>query len=136
MSKIKAKVVTKPNPQIKSNSTQGKNIKTKLMNFKDKQNRSQIFQIISDNTSLTKSQVEQVFDELNKLIEGHLKKKGPGEFVIPKVGIKLRRIKKKPTKERLMHSPLIGKEVTINAKPARMAVKLTALKGLKDLVNK
>ena len=75
-------------------------------------------------------------DKLYELkIEKHLKKRGSGEFIIPKTGIKIRRIKKKATKERQMLSPLTGKEVTIAAKPARLSVKLTALKVLKEVVN-
>ena len=43
---------------------------------------------------------------------------------------------KAKTKARKMKSPLIDKEVTIPAKPARAAVKITALKTLKDAVAK
>ena len=138
---------TKPKAAVKSNSEVGtvgkvnvnmrvKTVKSKVAVYKDKQTRTQIFQTISENTHLNKNQVEGVFDELNRLIEGHLKKRGSGEFIIPKTGIKLRRIKKKPTKERTMVSPLTGKEVTISAKPARLSVKLTALKVLKEVVDK
>jgi len=63
-----------------------------------------------------------------------MKKRGSGELTIPKTGIKLRRIKKKATKARRMVSPLTSKEVTIAAKPARFAVKLSALKTLKEMI--
>lgn len=103
--------------------------------YKDKHTRSQALQLIADNTKLTKKQVEDVFDQLSKLIEGHVKRRGSGEFIVPKVGIKIKRVQKKATKKRTMVSPLTGQEVTINAKPARPAVKLTALKGLQELVD-
>ncbi len=145
MSKAKVKSIMKP--QAESSGTGKVNVNMKVKNikpksivksavYKDKQTRNEIFQIISENTNLNKTQIEGVFDELNKLIEGHLKKRGSGEFVIPKAGVKLRRIKKKPTKERRMLSPLTGQEVTIAAKPARLSVKLTALKILKEAVDK
>ncbi len=141
MSKTKAKTAVKSNSEMnavgKVNvNMRVKTVKPKVAVYKDKQTRTQIFQTISENTRLNKSQIEGIFDELNKLIEGHLKKRGSGEFIIPKTGIKLRRVKKKPTKERTMVSPLTGKEVTIAAKPARLSVKLTALKVLKEVVDK
>ena len=141
MSKAKTKAAVKYNQEI--NNTAGKvtvnmrvkNVKPKNSIYKDKQTRTEIFQAISETTKLNKSKVEEVFNELNKLIEGHLRKRGSGEFTIPKVGIKLLRIKKKPTKERTMFSPLTGKEVTIKAKPARTSVKLIALKVFKEVAN-
>ncbi len=141
MSKAKTKAAIKTNLET---NTAGKvtvnmrvnKVNSKIAIYKDKQTRTQIFQAISENTNLNRSQVEQVFDELNRLIEGHLRKRGSGEFTVPKTGIKIRRIKKKATKERTMVSPLTGKEVTINSKPARLSVKLTALKVLKEVVDR
>lgn len=101
---------------------------------KAKQTRIEILQSLAEQTNLTRTQVESLFDAMNKVIAGHMKKRGSGEFTIPKTGIKLRRIKKKATKERRMVSPLTGQEVTIAAKPARYAVKLTALKTLKEMI--
>lgn len=101
---------------------------------KDKQTRIEIMQTLAEQTNLNRSQVESVFDALNKAISGHMKKRGSGEFTIPKTGIKIRRVKKKASKARRMVSPLTGQEVTIAAKPARFAVKLTALKALKELI--
>lgn len=145
MSKAKAKpkAIVKSTSDVNSGGNVHVNMRIKTVKpkikvavYKDKQTRTQIFQTISENTHLNKNQIEGVFDELNRLIEGHLKKRGSGEFIIPKTGIKLRRVKKKPTKERTMVSPLTGKEVTISAKPARLSVKLTALKVLKEVVDK
>ena len=101
---------------------------------KDKQTRIEIMQAIANEANLSRVQVETVFDALNTIIEGHMKKRGSGEITIPKTGIKIRRIKKKATKARRMVSPLTGQEVTIAAKPARYTVKLSALKSLKELV--
>lgn len=102
--------------------------------IRDKQTRIQILQTLSANTGLSKTQVESVFSNLSDLIEGHMKPRGSGEFTIPMTGVKLRRVKKKSTKPRTMTSPLTGQEVVIPAKPARSAIKLTALKVLKDTV--
>ena len=101
---------------------------------KDKQTRVEILQALAEQTNLTRVQVESIFDAMNKIIAGHMKKRGSGEFTIPKTGIKLRRVKKKATKARRMVSPLTGQEVVIASKPARFAVKLTALKTLKEMI--
>jgi nucleoid DNA-binding protein len=143
MSKTKAKVATKANAKSITNNKITVNVRVKktakagdkVITYKDKHTRVEILQIIAENTGLAKKQVEGVFDELNKLIGGHLKKRGSGEFIVPKTGIKIKRIKKKATKQRNMVSPLTGQEVTINAKPARLSVKLTALKALQELVD-
>jgi len=96
-----------------------------------KQTRIEILRSIADNTGLPKVQVESVFSALTALLHAHMQKRGSGEFTVPVVGIKVRRIKKKATKSRKMVSPLTGQEALIPGKPARMAVKLTALKPLK-----
>lgn len=111
-----------------------KKVAPKIALQKDKQTRIEILQALAEQTNLTRVQVEGLFDALNDIIEGHMKKRGSGEITIPKTGIKIRRIKKKATKARKMVSPLTGQEVTIAAKPARYTVKLSALKTLKEMI--
>ena len=96
-----------------------------------KQTRIEILRSIADNTGLPKVQVESVFSALTALLQAHMQKRGSGEFTVPVVGIKVRRVKKKATKPRTMVSPLTGQEALIPGKPLRMAIKLTALKPLK-----
>lgn len=101
---------------------------------RDKQTRIEILKAIAATTDLSRGQVESVFLTLTTLIQSHLRKRGSGEFTIPMAGIKVRRVKKKATKSRKMVSPLTGKEVSIPGKPARHAVKISALKQLKEAV--
>lgn len=108
--------------------------KPKTNTQKDKQSRIEIMQTLAEKTNMTRVQIENVFDELNSVIASHMAKRGSGEIIIPKTGIKLRRVKKKASKARQMVSPLTGKEVTIAAKPARNGVRLSALKPLKEMV--
>ncbi len=98
---------------------------------RERQTRTEILRTIADNTGLPKVQIEAVFSALTDLLHSHMRKKGSGEFTIPMVGIKARRVKKKATKSRKMVSPLTGQEVVIAGKPARLAVKLSVLKPLK-----
>lgn len=100
--------------------------------MKDRQTRIEILQHISDQTGLKRVEVEAVFTEMAKLVKAHMKKQGSGEVMIPKLGLKIRKVRRKPTKQRVMVSPLTGKEVVIPPKPARDDVKLIALKDLKE----
>lgn len=126
---VKSRDKVKVNVKVKKEK-----VMAKTVTQKDKQTRVEILQTLAEQTNLTRVQVESLFDAMNKVIAAHMKKRGSGEFTIPKTGIKLRRIKKKATKARKMVSPLTGQEVVIAAKPARYAVKLTALKTLKEMV--
>ncbi len=104
------------------------------MIIRERQSRVEILQTISEETGLKRIDVEAVFTQMKKIVEGHLKKQGSGEVLIPKLGLKLRRIRRKATKKRTMVSPLTGQEVVIPSKPARDDVKLIALKTLKETV--
>lgn len=131
----KSRTMKKTAEKVKVNvKVKKEKVATKAAVHKDKQTRVEILQTLAEQTNLTRVQVESLFDAMNKVIAGHMKKRGSGEFTIPKTGIKLRRVKKKATKARRMVSPLTGQEVTIAAKPARYAVKLTALKTLKEMI--
>ncbi len=100
----------------------------------DKQTKSQIIAAIAEETNLSKKQVSEVFDSLGGLIRRHMGKKGSGEFTIPEAGVKLRRVLKPARKARKMISPFNGQEITVPARKASNAVKVTALKGLKESI--
>lgn len=99
---------------------------------KERQTRIEILQHISDETGLKRVEVEAVFTEMAKLVKSHMKKQGSGEIILPKLGLKIRKVRRKPTKKRTMVSPLTGQQVVIPPKPARDDIKLIALKGLKE----
>lgn len=101
---------------------------------REKQTRLDILRAISNNTGLLKVQVESVFLELSELLNSHMHKRGSGEFTIPMTGIKVLRVKKRATRSRTMLSPLTGQEVFVPGKPGRLAIKLSALKPLKEAV--
>ena len=98
----------------------------------DPMTKSQIIAQISDSTGLTKKDVNSVFDELTEIMEGHLKKRGAGQFTLP--GLFKAVTQKKPaTKARKGINPFTGQETTFAAKPARTVVKVRPLKKLKDM---
>ncbi|MFA5626053.1 MAG: HU family DNA-binding protein [Thiohalomonadaceae bacterium] len=99
-----------------------------------KQTKTQIIADIAEATGLSKKDVNAVFNTTATMIEAHMKKNGSGEFIIPAIGVKVRRHKKPATKARKMISPFSGEEITVKAKPAHNSIKLAALKSLKDTV--
>jgi nucleoid DNA-binding protein len=97
----------------------------------ERQNKTQMLQQIADSTELSKKQVQAVLDELTNIIEGHVKKKGVGEFVFPGL-LKITCVKKPATKARKGINPFTGEEVMFKAKPASTSVKVRPLKKLKE----
>lgn len=97
----------------------------------ERQNKTQMVQQIADSTELSKKQVQAVLDELTNIIEGHIKKKGIGEFVLPGL-LKITTVKKPATKARKGINPFTGEEVMFKAKPASTSVKVRPLKKLKE----
>ena len=98
----------------------------------ERQNKTQMVQQIADAAELSKKQVQAVLDELTNIIEGHIKKKGVGEFVLPGL-LKITTVKKPATKARKGINPFTGEEVMFKAKPASTSVKVRPLKKLKEM---
>ena len=98
----------------------------------ERQNKTQMLTQIADATELSKKQVQSVLDELTNIIEGHVKKKGVGEFVLPGL-LKITTVKKPATKARKGINPFTGEEVMFKAKPASTSVKVRPLKKLNEM---
>jgi len=96
-------------------------------------NKTEIFTALAESTGLTKQQVGNLFDELSKLIGKSLGNDGPGSFAIPGL-LQIKVVRKPATEEHKGINPFTKEEMVIKAKPAKNVVKVTALKGLKDLV--
>lgn len=98
----------------------------------ERYNKTQILNQIAENTDLNKKQVQSVLDELTAVIEGHIKKRSIGEFVLPGL-LKINTVKKPATKARKGINPFTGEETVFKAKPASTAVKVRPLKKLKEM---
>ncbi len=96
-------------------------------------NKTEICTALGEATGLTKQQVGSLFDELSKLIGKNLGNDGPGSFAIPGL-LQIKVVRKPATEEHKGINPFTKEELVIKAKPAKNVVKVTALKGLKDLV--
>jgi nucleoid DNA-binding protein len=99
-----------------------------------KQTKTQIIAAIAESTNLSKKDVAGVFASLGQMVEGHMKRRGSGEFTIPDTGVKIRRVKKPARKARMGRNPATGEPIKIAAKPASTVVRVTALKALKDTI--
>ena len=89
---------------------------------------------IATNTDLSKAQVSAVLEELESVIERHIRKRGAGEFTLPGL-LKIKAAKRPATKKRMGRNPATGEEIVIPAKRATTRVRVTALKKLKDMIN-
>ncbi len=105
----------------------------KLTSITKKMTKTQIYSELADSTELTQKQVASVFDELEVLIERHIKKRAVGEFTLPGL-LKIKSVKRPATKKRLGRNPATGEEIWIGPKPASIRARVTALKKLKEMV--
>lgn len=121
------KAVAKTNDGKKSAS------KARSPAIKTRMSKTAILTEIAERTELSRKQVAAVFDELEVLIERHIKKNGAGEFTLPGL-LKIRSVKRPATKKRMGRNPATGEEIVIGPKPASIRVRATALKRLKDMV--
>ncbi len=105
----------------------------KIKTVKERYTKTQILNEIAENTDLSKKDVNAVLEELSAILEGHIKKRACGEFVLPGL-MKITTVKKPATKARKGINPFTGEETMFKAKPARNVVKIRPLKNLKDMV--
>lgn len=95
--------------------------------------KSEILSNVADMTNLARKEVDSVIAALHQIIEGHVKKTGPGIFIMPGL-LKIHVVTKPATKARKGINPFTGEETMFKAKPARKVVKVKALKRLKEMV--
>jgi nucleoid DNA-binding protein len=105
---------------------------TKAKPVSEKQTKAQIVSALAEETGLTKSQITALLDTMASMAHRHLMKKDSGEFAVPSLGAKLRRVTKPARPARKGRNPATGTEITIKAQPAREVIKAVPLKALKD----
>ncbi len=132
--KAPAKTTTKKAPAKApaKKAAPAKAVKKSSLAVKERYSKSDILNHISAQTELSRKQVTAVLDELNTLIEAHISKKGPGEFVLPGL-LKVVTVKKPARKARKGINPFTGEETTFAAKPASIQVKVRPLKKMKEM---
>ena len=101
--------------------------------LKAKMSKTGIVSDIAESTDLSRAQVTAVLDELEVLIERHIKKRAVGEFTLPGL-LKIKSVKRPASKARMGRNPATGEEILIGPKPASIRVRVTPLKKLKEMV--
>ncbi len=91
-----------------------------------------IIKAVMDLTDLSKKDVVSTLDAFAKVIELHVKARGPGKFTMPGL-LKISVVKKPARSARKGVNPFTGEEVMFKAKPAHKVVKIKALKKLKEM---
>jgi nucleoid DNA-binding protein len=92
----------------------------------------EVYTNIAQKTGLAKKQVHEVLEALKIEIFNAVSKKGPGVFNLMKL-MKIQRVFKPATKERMVRNPATGEMVLAKAKPAKNVIKVRPLKPLKDI---
>ena len=134
-------MAVKKSSKMKRKSTNGKSASKKatkttmlkLPNVRDPMSKSGMIKTITDVTCISKKDVVAVLDCFNQVIEKHVKSGGPGKFVLPGM-LKISVVKKPARPARKGVNPFTGEEIMIKARPAYKAVKIKALKKLKEMV--
>ena len=134
-------MAVKKSSKMKRKSTNGKSASkkttkttmVKLPNVRDPMSKSGMIKTITDVTCISKKDVVAVLDCFNQVIEKHVKSGGPGKFVLPGM-LKISVVKKPARPARKGVNPFTGEEIMIKARPAYKAVKIKALKKLKEMV--
>ena len=106
--------------------------KAKTTAIQSKMTKSQILTEIAENTEVSKKDVAAVLNELDLIIERHIKKRACGEFLLPGL-LKIVTVKKPAVKARKGINPFTGEEMMFKAKKATTVVKVRPLKKLKEM---
>lgn len=95
--------------------------------------KTEVLNAVAEKAGLSKKEVGKVMDALAEVVAGQLSKKGPGMFTLP--GLVKLKVRAKPAVPAGMRkNPFTGEMKMAPAKPASRAVRVTAVKKLKDAV--
>ena len=131
----KKKPTAKKKPIAKKKLTAKKPVKAparKATAIRQRYSKTEIVNELATNSGLNRKQVTTVLDELATLVSRHVKKRSVGEFVLAGL-VKITTVKRPAKKARNAINPFTGELTRFKAKPASVAVKVHALKGLKDM---
>jgi nucleoid DNA-binding protein len=130
--KAPKKVAVKKAPVKKASAKKAAAPSKKVTAVRERYSKTQIISELAANSDLTRKQVSTLLTELATLVERHVKKRSVGEFVLAGL-IKIHTFKRPAKKAYKGINPFTGEEITFKARPASVAVKVHALKGLKDM---
>jgi nucleoid DNA-binding protein len=95
--------------------------------------KTEVLNAVAEKAGLSKKEVGKVMESLAEVVAGQLSKKGPGVFTLP--GLVKLKVRVKPAQPAGMKkNPFTGEMKMAPAKPASRAVRVTAVKKLKDAI--
>ena len=106
----------------------------KLPSIRQPYTKGVIVKTVADLCCTPRKDVAMVLENLSKVIEGHIKVRGPGVFTLPGL-LKIMVVKKPARAAREGINPFTGEKTMFKARPARKVVKIRALKKLKEMVD-
>lgn len=95
--------------------------------------KAQIVSELADRTGLSKKDINNVLESLREVVKRELSQRGPGEFVVPELALKLKVRQVEAQKGKKFRNPATG-EIIIRDVPASKKLRATPLKKLKELV--
>ncbi len=107
---------------------------TKMNPIKTKLTKSQMFEVLAEDSGVAKSDVKRVWGSLERLIEASISKQGSGQFTLPAL-MKVTTVRRPAIKARRGINPFTKEETWFKAKPASTSVKIRALKKMKGFAN-
>jgi nucleoid DNA-binding protein len=105
----------------------------KLPSIREPLSKGSMIRAMADSTGIAKKDISCIIDTFTQVIKKHVQKGGPGKFVLPGL-MKVVVVNKPARPARKGINPFTGEEVMFKAKPASRAVKIRALKKLKEMV--
>lgn len=127
------KSTAKKTARKKKSATAAKAVAGPLSRVSRVYTKSLLLNTLSERTGLARKDVSAVLSELTVVVEGHIKRGGPGKFTLP--GVLKMTVKNVPAKKaRKGINPFTGEPTTFKAKPASRKVRVTPLKALKEMV--
>jgi nucleoid DNA-binding protein len=106
----------------------------KMKPVKTKLTKSQMFELLADDSGVAKSDVKKVWGALERVIEASISKRGSGQFTLPGL-MKVTTVRRPAVKARRGINPFTKGETWFKAKPASTAVRIRALKKMKSFAN-
>lgn len=95
--------------------------------------KTQFVTTLAEKSGLDKKQTVSALNAMNAIVAQQLGKSGPGAVLIPGL-LSMNIIKKPATPRHEGVNPFTKEPMTYKAKPARRAIKIKALKALKDAI--
>jgi nucleoid DNA-binding protein len=129
----RASTVKKATTSTKSAATKSAAPLKKLPSITKPFSKGTMVKTVADLTSTSRKTVTDIIENISKIIEGHVKSRGPGVFTLPGL-LKIMVVKKPARPAREGINPFTGEKTMFKARPARKVVKIRALKKLKEMV--